>query len=94
MCVTVVLLPVISVAASCTAHDIFRGFIYSCGIYLLCVQMLAVVAKISSDPHKLSLSKATTKDHKVSGARNNDGATHFQASAHKHKFRGDGKVRN
>ncbi|KAF5342579.1 hypothetical protein D9611_001793 [Ephemerocybe angulata] len=53
-------------------------------------EMLNVVATISTDAHRLGLTKATTTTHRLTGVRNNDGIVKLDAASYKDKFRGDG----
>ncbi|KAF6742052.1 hypothetical protein DFP72DRAFT_218314 [Ephemerocybe angulata] len=53
-------------------------------------EMLNVVATISTDAHRLGLTKATTTTHRLTGVRNNDGVVQLDAASYKDKFRGDG----
>lgn len=53
--------------------------------------VLNMVAKLSADALKPSLSKSATVDHRISEVRNDDGVTNLTAASYKYKFRGDGK---
>ncbi|RXW22846.1 hypothetical protein EST38_g3012 [Candolleomyces aberdarensis] len=54
-------------------------------------EFLKIIAKICTDAHRLSLGESPTTKHRIGNVRNEDGVTHIDAAAYKHKFRGTNK---